>query len=452
MGEDRNVDMSEGKNSGQCVCDWSGVYDEQAFEEAMIAYEDELSGYCAELLDKSKLTDTPGHDLLVKLYELHDDEHEEDYNNHKTVGWDELLLSLNTASEHPEDTAWNIFHHMRDNYKTLGSKISRTLLLAYLILRSRRPSLLNSCMLDMALKVSTEYNDFRLPQFMEMWGDHTLWRRSDKVCVKDANGMEQPSLYERTKQALSDYLRRETSVCQSGQKMIVMYAVKTFERVSQGKKTWSVKMVAGDGQKLFVEGQLFDRNLSVIQGRLYEVVVDKLDGGGYRAVSVRLSPRAVEEVFPIAVGYVESYDSSHGHYHIYDSFSRHFVADSPLIDIKVGNYVRFCPVIARNDKFKSAAVTSVFSPQDGRVRFGMCAAEIIRVDRMAGVFQYEIFGSLPQTSEGQFCRTGAARLNIIKNDSCPGFLVVGTRVRLVLFLKRGSDGYKRNHVVEAFVE
>ena len=82
----------------------------------------------------------------------------------------------------------------------------------------------------------------------------------------------------------------------------------------------------------------------------------------------------------------------------------------------------------------------------------MCAAEIIRVDRMAGVFQYEIFGSLPQTSEGQFCRTGAARLNIIKNDSCPGFLVVGTRVRLVLFLKRGSDGYKRNHVVEAFVE
>ena len=94
MGEDRNVDMSEGKNSGQCVCDWSGVYDEQAFEEAMIAYEDELSGYCAELLDKSKLTDTPGHDLLVKLYELHDDEHEEDYNNHKTVGWDFAYIAF----------------------------------------------------------------------------------------------------------------------------------------------------------------------------------------------------------------------------------------------------------------------------------------------------------------------------------------------------------------------
>ena len=42
------------------------------------------------------------------------------------IFWDDLIASLETASAHPTDTAWNIFRYMQNNYKTMGSQQART--------------------------------------------------------------------------------------------------------------------------------------------------------------------------------------------------------------------------------------------------------------------------------------------------------------------------------------
>lgn len=97
-----------------------------------------------------------------------------------TITWEQLMESVNSGAQHPEDTQWTVFRYLKQNYKTIGSVEARTLLVIYTKLRSQRPSLINSCMLGLALKISEVYSDFRLPQFLQVWGyDACLRRRTD---------------------------------------------------------------------------------------------------------------------------------------------------------------------------------------------------------------------------------------------------------------------------------
>ena len=73
------------------------------------------------------------------------------------VTWDELLESISTGAAHPDETNWKIFRYLQSNYKTMGSQIARTLLAAYIKLHVKRESLINSCMLGMAVKISEMY-------------------------------------------------------------------------------------------------------------------------------------------------------------------------------------------------------------------------------------------------------------------------------------------------------
>ena len=69
----------------------------------------------------------------------------------KNVTWDELLESISTGAAHPDETNWKIFRYLQHNYKTMGSVMARTLLAAYMKLHVKRMSLIDSCMLGMAV-------------------------------------------------------------------------------------------------------------------------------------------------------------------------------------------------------------------------------------------------------------------------------------------------------------
>lgn len=361
--------------------------------------------------------------------------------------FDELLAALETAVSHPMDTAWCIFRYLQKNYKEMGSEQVRTLLAAYMKIPVEKPSLIHSCMLGMAVKISEMYPDFRFPQFLDMWGYEKNLRPEDRQRQTGKDGRSYLSLKEKVDRRLQSYLLHhhdEAKDVADGIKS--MFAVKVFESMVNGKRRYFVKLVAADGMELATDSHLFPCKPWEIQGKLYDVSLRKSKQGNERAVEVVLSKKGVGEVFPTMVGYVEGVDESHGHYHIYDALSRHFVAEKPQMMIKTGDFVTFAPIIPAEDKFKSAAVINVMPHDEGLTAFGTFQAVTTYVNPTDGYLRYRITSSIKETPEGKITEEGFASLVNVKDDELRKSLKVGDTVRLLLFLKRGKDKVKRNHV------
>lgn len=366
-----------------------------------------------------------------------------------SFSWEELLDSIETASSHPVDTAWDIYRYLKQNYKAIGSKQVRTLLAGYLKLPVEKPSLIHSCMLDVAVRISGEYDDFQFPQFLKMWGYDANLREEDRQRQTGKDGKQYISLKERAERRLQSYMLHHAA---EGQKDIEgikpMYAVKVFESMANGKRRYFVKLVAPDGMELTADSHLFPCKPWEIQGKLYDVLLRTSKQGNVRAVEVVLSKKRVGEVFPTVVGYVDGVDESHGHYHVYDALSRHFVAEKPKMMIRHGDFVVFSPVIPAADKFKSAAVVSVMKHDEGLAAFGAYAAVVTYLNPTDGYLRYRITSPLKDTPEGVMTAEGFASLVYMKDDELRKNIKVGDKIRLLLFLKRGKDGVKRNHVAE----
>ena len=120
--------------------------------------------------------------------------------------FDELLAALETAASHPMDTAWYIFHYLQKNYKEMGSQQVRTLLAAYMKIPVEKPSLIHSCMLSMAVKISDAYPDFRFPQFLDLWGYDKNLRDEDRQRQTGKDGRTYLSLKEKVDRRLQSYL------------------------------------------------------------------------------------------------------------------------------------------------------------------------------------------------------------------------------------------------------
>ena len=368
----------------------------------------------------------------------------------RPITWEELNDSLNAASEHPEDTLWSIYFYLHDNYKTLGSKVARTLLFMYLKLRCRVPSLLNSCMLALSLNVSYEYDDFRLPAFLELWGYDDLLRDVD--CVASPEGADGRSLRERVERGLTCYYERMSAGSEESLSVHTMLAVKVFSSVFHERRSFSAKMIGGDGMSVFADAKLFPCVVSAIQGQLFDVSLRQTKDGRRFVTDVAVSRQGVTDVFQHSIGYVDSIDSLHGHYHVFDSRSRHFVAENPPVAVDVNSYVAFCPVIAVGERFKVAAITATLAQVEGRAGFGMCDAVVTRVDRRKKIFAYELTGPLPLAEDGKIEKTGIAPLAVVAGDVSPDAFAVGMAVCLTLFLKRDHEYVKRNYVAEAVVK
>lgn len=364
--------------------------------------------------------------------------------------WNELLAALETAVSHPIDTTWSIFRYLQKNYKEMGSQQVRTLLAAYMKIPMEKPSLIHSCMLSMAVKISETYPDFRFPQFLEMWGYDKNLRDEDRQRQTGKDGRSYLSLKEKVDRRLQSYLlHHQQDASRNIEGIKPMYAVKVFESTVNGKKRYFVKLVAADGMELSADSHLFPCKPWEIQGKLYDVSLRTSKQGNVRAEEIVLSAKRVGEVFTTIVGYVEGIDEGHGHYHIYDPLSRHFVAEKPQMIIKHGDFVSFSPIIPAEDKFKSAAVVNVMPRDEGLTTFGTYQSVVTFVNPTDGYFRYRITSPIQETPEGKITEEGFASLVNVKDDELRKSLKVGDSIRLLLFLKRGKDGVKRNHVADA---
>lgn len=322
------------------------------------------------------------------------------------------------------------------------------LLAAYLKLPVDRPSLVHSCILGIAVKISSEYSDFQFPQFLQMWGYDRYLRNEDKQRQTGKDGRSYPSLMQRVERSLQSYaLHHQSEMPHPVDGIKDMVAVKVFEKQMNGKRRYFAKLVASDGMELVASSHLFPCKPWEIQGRMYTVSVRVSKEGNERADEIVASVKNIVDVFPPVVGYVDGVDMGHGHYHVYDSLSRHFVAEKPSIMVKQQDFVVFSPVIPAVDKFKSAIISNVMPHDEGVKAFGTMKAEITYLNADEGYLRYRITSPIADTPEGTLAEEGFARLSAVADDKMRQSLTVGDSVSLLLFLKRGKDGEKRNHVV-----
>lgn len=371
----------------------------------------------------------------------------------QSVTWDELLESIATGAAHPDDTNWKIFRYLQNNYKTMGAVTARTLLAAYMKLHVKRMSLVDSCMLGMAVNISETYSDFKLPKFLEAWGYDQFLRPQDLRRQTGKDGRQYLSLKERVERALQSYMLHHPEENKEACDAIVsMYAAKVIEKEANGRKRRYVKLVATNGSEIMADSHQFPCRPWEISGRMFDVLTRVSKQGNERVSDIVASRKRVDEVFSVEVGFVEFIDESHGHIHVYDSQSRHFVADKSAcsaLKISVGNYVRFCPIIANGDHFKSAAIVSVMDKYEGRNAFGIYEAKVEYANVKDRYIRYSIESAIRYTPEGNIIKAGFASTANLPEDVRNG-MVQGSHVHLVLFLKRGKDGMKHNYVAEVF--
>lgn len=374
-------------------------------------------------------------------------------NTNKSVTWDELLESIATGAAHPDDTNWKIFRYLQHNYKTMESVTARTLLAAYMKLHVKRMSLIDSCMLGMAVNISETYSDFKLPKFLEAWGYDQFLRPQDLQRQTGNDGRQYLSLKERVERALQSYrLHHPEESDGECEGVVSMYAAKVFEKEKDGRKRRYVKLVATNGSELIADSHQFPCRPWEISGRMFDVLTRVSKQGNERVSDIVASRKRVDEVFSVEVGFVEFIDESHGHIHVYDSQSRHFVAEKSAcsaLKISVGYYVRFCPIIANGDHFKSAAILNVMDKYEGRKAFGIYEAKVEYANVKDRYIRYSIESAIRYTPEGNIIKAGLASTANLPEDVRNG-MVQGSHVHLVLFLKRGKDGMKRNYVAEVF--
>ena len=297
----------------------------------------------------------------------------------KTITWEELLVSLEAAKTHPRDTAWDIYWYLKDHFQECGSQQARMLLAKYTKIPLERPSLLHSCMLQLALKISEQYDDFNLLNFIRIWRYNQFLRPEDREAQTSADGRSFISLQDRTERVVADYLNRHPEHC-----------------------------------------------------------------------PLKKDPK-LPMILPPIIGYVNSYDAKNDFFHIFDSGSRHFVAKSPKVLPLVGEYVWFTPIIPANSRFKSAVIIKQEEHNAGRETFGILNAQYLSTDNEKKTFRYKITSPLPAADGGTMVAEGNASLKLL-NCKKGNYPAEGTPLKLVVFLVRGSDGTKYNHVAEAVLE
>lgn len=245
-----------------------------------------------------------------------------------------------------------------------------------------RPSLLHSCLLSVALRMADAYPDFKLLNFLVLWGYDVNLRGEDRQQQVGKDGRAYLSLEDKAERAVRKHLTLHPAECP-------LQPVKELPMIAT----------------------------------------------------------------PI-IGYVHSYDAGNDYYHIYDNLSRHFVAISPQQRPQIGDFVWFSPVIPRGSKFKSAIVIRPEDPRAGQETFGLTEAEVTQINRKEGYIGYRLLGFPPATAEGEYSKDGYASLRLVvdmNGKPVSGSLRKGQRVRMLLYLTRGKDALKHNHIEKILV-
>lgn len=364
----------------------------------------------------------------------------------------ELKAILAQACAPSDEAVWHIFRYMQANLDSMNGEEARHLLAAYMRLRNAQPSLVNSCLLSMAAKVSARHADFQFDRFLQLWGYPGMLRPEDHEAQRGKDGRTFTPLADKVEQTLGNYLlKHPCSATYERRDILSMLSVKVFEKMTNGRKARFVKLIAPDGTEMIADCHLFPCRPYDTLGHLFDALVRTSKQGNKYITAVVLSQKKPAEVFPIITGYVNHIDATHQHAHIYDAQSRHYVAERPKIALHEGEYLTFCPIIPTGDKFKTALPIAPLDKIQGRQTFGQHQAEVDHVDTERGFLHYKLLAPLPPTPEGEPTIDGFASLDKLAADSPRKTINRGDRIMLTIFLKRKKDGLKHNHVAEILV-
>lgn len=371
--------------------------------------------------------------------------------------WTELIESIEQASAHPNDTQWSICRYLNANLENMDSQIARTLLASYMKIPTVRPSLIHSLILGIALKMSAKFPDFILPQFLKLWDYPRNLREDDTKESLGKDGRRYLSLKERTERQLQSYYLHHSEQRPTDEMSCIHHAVavKVFSGDKEHKTHSMVKLVGVDGEEYVAVPKMFPCKPWEIQGMAFDLLVCYSKEGKVRVREVVLCSKHITEIFPVLTGFVEHIDESHGHFHVYDSCSRHFVAEKPKVRVKEGDFVSFIPIIPKEDNFKSAIIITMPPRQTAIREFGVRRAKVNYVDKEKGYASWELIKvqgendivpikeigtESPTFSSGFISQTAMSKCGL----SLPS---VGDVLNIVVFLKRGGDKQKRPHVV-----
>lgn len=417
--------------------------------------------------------------------------------------------------------AWLIVKTLNHETERLGSVMCRQLLADYLHLSTERPSRLHSAVLSAALRVHAAYPDFRFAAFLRLWNTANLLPEDMLPHTKD--GKVYRALAERVARS---YIRSlllfpddrlpdeqlavmrhiiENAGMLAPQKMVVV-SVSVSE--VRGRRMRFVQLVSPTGVEVSCESHALHASPFAASaaggvppkhyvnvGQLYDVMLTKtknapVPGTRYRPYNVvegYLSATPLAEVFPIVTGYVAGCDHTRNTLHIYDGLSRHFVASMGRFSReKVGDFVRFVPIVPLENAFKSAIIVDAksslstevasvgidaFGVSDDALQSALAATfppkqiRIVNINHQKGYLSWELLNpaeAIVESLSPYQLKRGEVSPSFIRgfisfadssSDSCSSSVPsipyqVGEVHNAIIFLHRGKDGQKRPFVAK----
>ena len=307
----------------------------------------------------------------------------------------ELRKAFAEAAPTDADTivryAWVVIKVLSSQSESMDSLTCRQLLAECMRLPLPKPSAVYSALLSVAVKVAAATPDFHFALFLERWDVANLRPEDHQRQTSGEQGHTYPSLVERVTKAYGHalLLRPDEALSdnqwklflplfqQNGflpiQPMVVSRIKEATTR--EGRKLRFVTLSSLGGHEVeCTTSQLQphplrplppDKRHYVNYGQLYDVLLCQKDGKKMTVHEAYLSAHQARDVFPQVVGYVDSIDAAHGHMHIFDAQSRHFVAPvQRFSQERVGQFVRFLPLIPLQSKFKTAIIVGHASAAD----------------------------------------------------------------------------------------
>lgn len=389
--------------------------------------------------------------------------------------------------------AWEIVKQLNSEINALGSNAARKLLAEGLKLSAERPSKLHSALLGSAVKVAEHCPDFRFIAFLSMWHLGNL-RPEDHERTKSQDGKSFPSLADRVCKAFAhDRLLHPEDALPEDQFAILQpmlderglipmqhMVVTRIKEASnqQGRKFRFVTLVSPSGRQVeCVANQLQTNPLCPLPegkrhyvniGQLYDCILktkspapegspegQSTSSSTLSLKQAYLSSKKAEDCFPTAVGYVEHIDTEHGHIHVYDAQSRHFVA--PVLRFskeQEGDMVRFVPVTPSDSMFKTAVCLT-------RATIDEAYAEgLIREIKITSVNESKRFASWELADASRPLTEQLSPYQIAQGLDSPSFttgylnltdelsLASSLTLKAIVYLKRGKDKQKRPHIAK----
>lgn len=391
------------------------------------------------------------------------------------------------------DYAWTIVKALFQHTAEIDSITARQLLAECIKLPIARPSKLYSAILAAAVKVANLYPDFHFAVFLKIWAPVNL-RPEDSERQSRQDGKSFPSLKEQTSKALAQSLLLHPEdrtndwaqtllkeLCGEAFSFQAMIVSRIKEAVGKdGRKYRFVTLTSPEG--LEVETISHSLQLSPLHvlpddkrhyvniGQVYDVLLQYKEGNIKPSLShAYLYNISAAEYFPVETGYIEAIDPNSQMMHIYDRYSRHFVAHVLRFSHeRVGDFVYFHPIVPSKSKFKTAIITGkapcpipqtqgANSEQPSLIR----AVRITNINKEKGYAAWELIDqshpiteqlSPLQLSQGETSPAFTTGFMKLAPDSANSQLelTTGQTLQAIIYLKRGKDRQKRPYVARIF--